>query len=291
MPVFQTPFLDDETIDYTTLEAEIEWLFDQGADGLVMAMVSEVLRLSSEEREQLAETACRLGGKRGPVIISVGAESGHTAVRYARHAESVGAAAVMAIPPVSVAVSEDELRRYYLRLVDAVTIPVIIQDASGYVGEPMSIQLQAGLFNTFRKRIMFKPEAMPIGPRLSALREATGGQAPVFEGSGGIALVDSYRRGITGTMPGADLIDAIVALWQALESRNDERVYQLSLPISALIAIQTSLDAFLAVEKYLLLKRGIFKNTIVRSPVGYTLDEETRREIDRLFAQLMAALS
>jgi len=92
-------------------------------------------------------------------------------------------------------------------------------------------------------------------------------------------------------MPGADLIDAIVALWQALESRNDERVYQLSLPISALIAIQTSLDAFLAVEKYLLLKRGIFKNTIVRSPVGYTLDEETRREIDRLFAQLMAALS
>ena len=27
---------------------------------------------------------------------------------------------------------------------------------------------------------------------------------------------------------------------------------------------------------------GVFKNTIVRGPVGYTIDEETRKEIDRL---------
>ena len=30
-------------------------------DGIVMAMVSETLRLSSEEREQLAAAACRFG--------------------------------------------------------------------------------------------------------------------------------------------------------------------------------------------------------------------------------------
>ena len=291
LPVFQTPFFDDETIDLATLEAEIEWLFEQGADGVVMAMVSEVLRLSSEEREQMAAAVCRFGRDRGSVIISVGAESAHTAERYARHAESAGADAIMAIPPVSIAVSEAELQRYYQRIIDAVSIPVIIQDASGYVGRPMSIQLQAGLFNEQPDRVMFKPEATPIGPRLSALREATGGQAPVFEGSGGIALVDSYRRGIAGTMPGADLIDAIVALWQALEAGDEDRIYRLSLPIAALIAIQTNLDAFLAVEQYLLVKRGIFKNTIVRCPVGYTLDAETRGEIDRLFEQLMAALS
>lgn len=290
LPVFQTPFHNDESIDFDTLAQEIEWLYNQGSHGIVMAMVSETLRLSSEEREQLAEAACRFGGRRGVVIISVGAESGHTAERYARHAQSVGASAVMAIPPVSVSVSEEQLKAYYERIIKAIDIPVIVQDASGYVGRPMSIELQATLFNQYSDRILFKPEAVPIGPRLSALREATGGLAPVFEGSGGISLVDSYRRGIAGTMPGADLIDALVALWNALEAGDELRIYRLSPLIASLVAMQTSLDGFLAVEKYLLVKRGIFKNTLVRGPVGFTLDEETRQEIDRLFDQLMAVL-
>ena len=291
LPVFQTPYHEDETIDFATLEQEIHWLYDQGSDGIVMAMVSEVLRLSTEERKQLAEAACRLGGERGVVVISVGAESSHTAVEYARHAERVGADAVMAIPPVSAAVAEDELKRYYERIIQAIDIPMIVQDASGYVGRPMSIALQASLFHEYGEQVMFKPEGTPIGPRLSALREATDGKAPIFEGTGGIALVDSYRRGIVGTIPGADLIDGIIALWRALKAGDERRIYPLSLLISALIAMQTSLDAFLAVEKYLLVKRGIFKNTIVRGPVGYVLDEETRREVDRLFDQLLVAVN
>ena len=122
------------------------------------------------------------------------------------------------------------------------------------------------------------------------LRDATNGQAAVFEGSGGIALVDSFRRGIVGTMPGADLIDTLVALWRALQAGDDRRAYELSLPLSALVALQTGLDGFLAVEKYLLHKQGIFPNTLIRGPVAFRLDEETRREVDRLFAKLSAVV-
>lgn len=290
LPVFQTPFHADFSIDFATLQREIEWLYAQGADGIVMGMVSETLRLSSEEREALAAAVCRFGRDQGVVIISAGAESTRTAIRYAKQAEAVGADAVMVIPPVAVAVGEEELRRYYAAILEAITIPVVVQDASGYVGRPLSIAMQAGLFNDYGERVLFKPEATPIGPRLSALRDATGGRAPVLEGTGGIALVDSYRRGIVGTMPGADLIDAIVALWRALAAGDEQRIYQLSLPISSLIAVQTSLDAFLAVEKYLLVKRGIFVNTLVRGPVGYHLDAETQSEVDRLFAQLQRVL-
>jgi 4-hydroxy-tetrahydrodipicolinate synthase len=290
LPVFQTPYHDDESIDFATLEKEMGWLFDNGADGIVMAMVSETLRLSGDERKALAQAACEIGGSRGSVVISVGAESSRVAEEFARHAESVGAHAVMAIPPVSIALGEDELRRYYERILKAVSIPVIVQDASGYVGRPMSIAVQADLFNTYGECILFKPEASPIGPRLSALRDATGGRAPIFEGSGGIALVDSFRRGIAGTMPGADLVDAIVALWRALKAGDETVIARISMPLTALIALQTSLDGFLAVEKYVLVKRGIFKNALVRGPVGYMLDEETRREVDRLFALLQEAL-
>src|SRR5688572_30615300 len=75
LPVFQTPWLDDETPDLKTLEREIAWLYDSGANGIVMAMVSETLRLSSEEREELASAACCFGKDGGVVVISVGAES------------------------------------------------------------------------------------------------------------------------------------------------------------------------------------------------------------------------
>lgn len=291
LAVFQTPYCDDETIDAETLAREIAWLYDHGADGIVMAMVSEILRLSTEEREQLAELACRFGRERGVVVISVGAESSVLAERFARHAEASGAHAVMAIPPVAVGAGERELTRYYERILRATKLPLIVQDASGYVGRPMSIDVQARLLSEHGPdRVLFKPEATPIGPRLSELRDATGGRARVFEGTGGIALVDSFRRGVVGTMPGADLITALVPLWRALSAGDERRVYEVSLPLSSLVAVQNSLDAFLAIEKYLLVKQGVFRNTIVRGPVGYTLDDETRREVDRLFDLLAAAV-
>jgi dihydrodipicolinate synthase/N-acetylneuraminate lyase len=290
LPVFQTPWLADETLDLETLEREIAWLYDNDAQGIVMAMVSETLRLSSEEREALAAAACRFGKARGAVVISVGAESSKLAERYARHADSIGADAVMAIPPVSVRLGEGELLAYFKHIIAAVRIPVIVQDASGYVGTPMPIAMQARLLEEFGpERVLYKPEASPIGPKLSELREATGGRARVFEGTGGIALVDSFKRGIVGTMPGADLIRGLVPLWKALQAGDTEKADRIHGPLAALVSMQTSLDAFLAVEKHLLVRQGIFKNTLVRGPVGYRLDDETKREVDRLFDRMITA--
>jgi 4-hydroxy-tetrahydrodipicolinate synthase len=290
-PVFQTPFRDDDSVDAEVLEAEIEWMYGHGIDGIVMAMVSEVIRLSGEERRDLARLSCELGLTHGPVIVSVGAESTSVAVGFARHAEEVGASAVMAIPPTSVGAGEAELSIYYRALLDAVDIPVVVQDASGYVGQAMSIAMQADLLALYPDRVLFKPEAVPIGPRLSELRDATKGAARVFEGSGGISLVDSYKRGITGTMPGAEVCWAIVALWNALIEQDQARVDAINGPLSSLISLQTSLDAFIAVEKHLLVKQGIFTSTRVRGPVGYRLDRETETEVDRVFELLRTAVT
>jgi dihydrodipicolinate synthase/N-acetylneuraminate lyase len=291
VPVFQTPFLGDESIDFPSLEREIDWLFEQRVDGIAMAMVSEILRLSTDERRDLAAAACKLARGRGAVVISIGTESTHLAVSLARHARDVGATALMAIPPVTTAVDEDELWRYYERILQSVELPLIVQDASGYVGRPIPLPFYVRLLDEYGQRIYFKPEVQPIGLRLSALRDATSGRARVFEGTGGMALIDSYRRGIIGSIPGADLAWAIVALWEALQSGDQRRAYQILLPVSALIAMQTSLDAFLAIEKYLLVRQGVLPSARVRGPVGYTLDDETRREVDRLFDLVTRALA
>jgi len=289
LPVFQTPFHEDESVDFATLEREIQWLFGLGCHGVVLGMVSEVLRLGAEERKRVVETACAAAHGRGPVVVSSGGKSTVVAIDYARHAERAGAGALMVIPPVSVGVSEDELVRYYERILDAVSIPVIVQDASGYVGRPMSIALQAGLYERHGARVMFKPEATPLGPRLSALRSAVGPDARIFEGSGGVALVDNFRRGIDGSIPGADLADFVLALWNALQRGDVARIDALSTPLTAMNSLLHSLDAYVAVEKYLLVRRGVLHNTIVRGPTGFVLDAHTRAEVDRLYGLLERA--
>jgi 4-hydroxy-tetrahydrodipicolinate synthase len=293
LPVLQTPFTQEHRIDAVVLEREIDWAFATGANGVVVAMVSEILRLGDRGREELASLVCRAAAGRGISVISVGAENAAQAVNFAQHAESLGASAVMAIPPVAAPLGSAATLEYFANIANSVSIPLVVQDASSYVGAPIDLSVYVDLLDQFgAERIFFKPEASPLGPNLSRLRDATHGTARIFEGSGGINLVDCYRRGIAGTMPGTDLLDAIVALWNALEAGDEERIYQLSLPIGALVALQlqAGLVGFLAIEKYLLMKRGLFDNTIQLPPVSWELDPETRAEVDRLFARVQAAL-
>ena len=293
LPVLQTPFTDAGAIDPVMLEREIDWALEVGADGVVVAMVSEVLRLGYHGRRELASLVCQAVRGRGFTVISVGAESTAEAVEFAQHAEGLGASAVMAIPPVATALGSEATREYFHAIANSISIPLVVQDASNYVGAAIDLSVYLSLLEQFGPdRILFKPEASPLGPNLSKLRDATNGKARIFEGSGGINLVDCYRRGIVGTMPGTDLLDGIVALWNALAEGDEDRTYQLSLPICGLVSLQlqAGLDGFLAIEKYLLKKRGLFNNTLQRQPVGWQLDPETQAEVDRLFARLQAVV-
>jgi 4-hydroxy-tetrahydrodipicolinate synthase len=208
-------------------------------------------------------------------------------------AERAGCDAVMAVPPALTRLSSTDLNDHFRAIADAVSIPLIVQDASGYVGQAIPMVVYIALLEHYgEEKIVFKPEASPIGPNLSALRDATGGRARIFEGSGGILLVDSYRRGIAGTMPGVDLLDGVVALWKCLARGDEANAYRLYFPISAIVALQlqAGLDGFLAIEKHLLVKRGLFANARRRRPYAWELDAETAAEVDRLFTIMQDAL-
>jgi dihydrodipicolinate synthase/N-acetylneuraminate lyase len=286
LPVLQLPYQKDGSIDWDTLRSEVAWAFARGAHGVVAAMVTEVLRLSDAERDQLAAGLVKFAGGRGPVVMSVGGESTWQAVRHARAAEQAGVSALMAIPPTTTRASPDEVLAYYEGLLDTTSVPLIVQDASGYVGAPLPIVAQADLFWRHPTRVMFKPEAPPLGQNLTLLREATGGQAAIFEGSGGIGLLDAYRRGIAGTMPGTEIVWAIRAEWDALSAGDWDRARALQGLIAQLVALQQGLDGFLAVEKRLLCEQGVLRNQFVRGPVGFRLDPATEAEALRLLAAL-----
>jgi dihydrodipicolinate synthase/N-acetylneuraminate lyase len=287
-PVLQAPFDDDNHLDEAAIVSEIDWVFRCGANGVVLGMVSELLRLSDDERFDFAESVCKSAVGIGPVVVSVGAESTSVAIRRAEHAATIGASALMAAPPISVASMTDlELTQYYGAILRAVDLPLVVQDASGYVGRGLSIDLQVHLFDEFGGRVMFKPEGPPVGIAISSIMERTEGRARIFEGLGGGALVESYRRGVIGSMPGADVCWAVIAVWRALERGDFQRAYEIGAPLSALLAMQTSLDAFVVIEKHLLARQEVLPRANCRGPLGFAAEGETLAEVNRLFDRLL----
>ncbi len=293
LPIAHTPFTDADDIDGPVLRRSIDWALSIGADGIGTGMVSETMKLTADERVALTQLLVECVAGRGSAFMAVGAESTKAAVAFSVAAERAGCDAVMAVPPLTSRLSEPQLIDYFRAIADAVAIPVIVQDASGYVGQSIPIAACVKLLDRYGpEKVLFKPEAAPNGPTLSSLRDATDGRAKLFEGSGGVFLIDSYRRGIAGTMPGMDLLDGVVEIWKALQRGDEEAAYRAYFPVCAIVALQlqAGLDGFLAIEKYLMVKRGLFPTARRRKPYGWELDAETAAEVDRLFERLQHAL-
>jgi 4-hydroxy-tetrahydrodipicolinate synthase len=100
--------------------------------------------------------------------------------------------------------------------------------------------------------------------------------------------MDTYPIGIVGTMPGAEIPWALVALWSALEAGDMKRAAEIHAPIAKMVSHQTTLDSYVAVEKYLLVKQGVFTNMRQRGPVSFILDKTVTDVIDAAYAELEA---
>jgi 4-hydroxy-tetrahydrodipicolinate synthase len=289
--VLSTPIDNSDEIDLAVFEKEIEWLLKCGMNGAVLAMVSEVLRFSAAERRDQWKAAIKFLNGRAPLVVSVGAESSAIAIKLAKDAESDGASALMATPPSAFAATADEVKNYYVKIIEAVKIPVIVQDASNYLGKPIELSTYVELIDTYgNERVQFKPEAKPVKARLEELNKISGNRAKVFEGQGGIDLLDTHPLGVVGTMPGAEVPWALVALWKELNEGNLDQAKAIHNPLSKLISFQTTLDAYVAIEKYLLVKQGILTNMNQRGPVGYKLTPEVSKEIDNAYEELAAVI-
>ena len=290
--VISTPIDSNDEIDQKTLKKEIDWLIKCGSNGAVLAMVSEVLRFSASERRKQWQLSLEYLSDRIPLVVSVGAESAAIAVGLAKDAQKDGATAVMATPPSAFVASADEVKSYYQRIIEAVDITVIVQDASNYLGAPIELDTYVELIDKYGdERVQFKPEAKPVKERLAQLNKISNNRARVFEGQGGIDLLDTHPLGVKGTMPGAEVPWAIVGLWNALENKDLTTAQAIHTPLAKLISYQTTLDAYVAVEKYLLVKQGVFINTNQRGPVGFKLDEQTKSKIDLAYSELAAAIT
>ncbi|TAK20257.1 MAG: dihydrodipicolinate synthase family protein [Chloroflexota bacterium] len=117
-PVLLTPFHEDQSIDWSTYEAVLEWYIDRGVGGLFAVCLSgEMFELTAEERFMLARTAVRVAGNRVPVVAT-----GNFGDDLAGHIDSVkrtadsGVSAVVLVLP-TFARTDRELLDYFDTLI------------------------------------------------------------------------------------------------------------------------------------------------------------------------------
>lgn len=288
LPVLIMPYNSDYSVDYESFKDQIKHNLSVGCDGVVMGQISEVSRLTTSERFEIAKIMSESVGDNAISIMSTGGESIYQAIEYSKQAESVGCDALLVMHPSMFGLSDDEMYRYFSKVIESVNIPVLIHHAKSLAKRPLSIEVQAKLLKNYgNEKVKFKPEAAPTAPKVSLLRDATNGEAEIFEGDGGMMLVDTYGRGLKGIIPATEISEITIALWDSLQANDKNKAREISNPLSYLMChMMSSIDTYLHLSKYLLHKRGIMNNTLIRGPLDAIVDKETYTEVELIYNDL-----
>jgi dihydrodipicolinate synthase/N-acetylneuraminate lyase len=265
-PSLCTPFGSDGALDLGAQRAVVRFALSCGADGIVcFGLAGEVNKLTPDERKQLAAAIIDEVSGRVPVLLGIGAEALHTSVDLARFAENAGASGIVVPPPLTSHMEGEDLAPYFCTIACATSLPVVIQDAPGYLG----VGLTPACVRQFAKaqpNIRYvKIEAGPEG-----VARWVAGLAPdlgVFTGSAGIHLLSDLRTGAVGNVPGTELTDFLVSVHRnEREGRQTvaQTLFRRLLPY--LVFSLQGIDHYNACTKEMLVRRGILARGGLREP-------------------------
>jgi 4-hydroxy-tetrahydrodipicolinate synthase len=266
-PVLCTPFDADGAIDVEAQRAVVAFALACGVHGLVcFGLGAEVNKLTPDERRRLTDAIVDEAAGRVPVLIGVGAEAVHTAVDLARYAEAAGADGIVVPPPFTAGLSGDDLTGYFRAIAAAVDLPVMLQDASVYLGSALSPELVRRLGSAQPNIRYVKIEA---GPEETARWvAAVGSDVNVFTGDAGAYLLPCLRAGAVGNIPAVEVADRLATAYTA-EARGDTAGADASfLPLLPylLFALQGGIDHCNAATKAMLVRRGVLPRAGLREP-------------------------
>jgi 4-hydroxy-tetrahydrodipicolinate synthase len=130
-----TPFGPGDEIDLDTAGRLCDFLVRQGVDGVALPLhTGESLNLTSGERMALLEAAIKAVDGRVPVLAHVSLPGTDQVVELARHAESVGAAAVVAVTPYHWRPSPAGILGHFGAISDAVSVPLLAYNFPSRIG-------------------------------------------------------------------------------------------------------------------------------------------------------------
>lgn len=252
-PIAQTPFTDSNKLDVDSLVEQLRFIDRGRVPGFVWPqLASEWSTLSESERLEGAEALAGAAKKlRTALVLGVQGPNVDAAVRYAKHADKLGADAIISLPPAN----EKDPRAvaaYYKEVGKATALPLFVQ-AVGNLSVESLIEMYKEI-PTFR---YVKDEAGQPLFRIEQLRKESNDQVKVFTGGHGKTMIDEMRRGFSGTMPAASFADLYAASWDLWQQGKQKESMEMFGRVSMLVH-EISVYGIESL-KYILQLRGVFK--------------------------------
>jgi 4-hydroxy-tetrahydrodipicolinate synthase len=285
-PIALTTFDAHYEIDEHGQLALINYLIDCGIHGLaIFGNASEGYALSESEKTRLMPLIIKEVRQRVPVFVSTGHTGTHVAVQLSKAAEEAGADGLMILPPYFLKPSAEDLFGYYKMISDAVSIPIMIQDA------PLLTQVNIGAAQMARMAKecanvkLTKVEAPPTAMKVTEVKQACGDSLVIFGGLNGHFFLEELQRGARGTMPGSDMMPMFVKVWNLYEAGKTKEAraeFNRHLP---LIRFELQPGLGVSAMKHNLKAAGVIKHTTVRPPTR-ALDGVSIEELQQIVSDL-----
>jgi 4-hydroxy-tetrahydrodipicolinate synthase len=261
-PIVNTTFKDDGTLDVDSQRRLVRFLIDSGAHGLgLFGNASEGYALAEDERRQLTRVILDEVAGAVPVIVSSGHTGTDVAVSLSVEAQHTGADALMIMPPHYLRPDGEGVHHYFAAISRAVHIPIMVQDAPLMTQVTMGPDLLARMARELEHVRLVKVEAPPTPAKITRLKQLAPDGLVLFGGLNGNFLLEELARGAVGTMPGSDMPDVFLSVWNAY-NRGDAQAARDEFT-RALPLIRYELQPGMGVA---VMKQNLFDAGIIASP-------------------------
>lgn len=130
-----TPMLADGAVDWTGLDALVEWHISEGTDAIVaVGTTGESATLDVDEHIEVIRRVVKLAAKRVPIIAGTGANATTEAIELTAAAKAAGADAALLVTPYYNKPPQEGMYRHYKAIAEAVDISVILYNVPGRTG-------------------------------------------------------------------------------------------------------------------------------------------------------------
>ncbi|CAN5376999.1 dihydrodipicolinate synthase family protein [soil metagenome] len=283
VPIIPTPFTEDEEIDGLGICNLVDFAVESGIEAVCLpAYASEFYKLSDEEKLYVVKVAVGHAAGRIKIVAQSNNPSLRGAVKLAQANVKAGADVVSLAVPRIFSLPEDSLKEYLGAFLQSIPdTPVLIQDFNPG-GASISVNFIETLMNEHPNFKYLKLEEPLCAPKFEEIIKRTNGNIGLFEGWGGLYMLELIPLGIAGVMPGLGVSDILQKVFDL--RRNGEHAKAFSIFERVMPQIFFSLqnmELFHYAEKELLMARGILTNSISRK-AAYKPDQSSINYIKEL---------
>ena len=212
-PILYSFFKDDGNLDRAAMRLQVQCCLAQNIQGLaVLGLVTEVNKLSQDEQLKVLRWSMEDLEGRLPLAVTVSGPDASTQIKFAREASDLGASWLILQPPSRPNLDEEKCFEHFSEVMNSINLPVAIQNAPEYLGVGLSATKILELKRRHSNFQLLKGEGSAVD--VEQLVQNLKGQMRVFNGRGGIELVDSLRAGCAGLILAPELVDRQVQIYQ-----------------------------------------------------------------------------